>query len=129
MAAVASGGAGGGAARRGADVVTADLLPGADVTCDVSDAEQVESLFAAVGAVDGLVNSAALLVDRRPYDEIELDEWDRMFAVNVRGSFLCARAAARAMGERRWQHRQRRLGDRAHRVRTGSSTTSPRRAP
>jgi NAD(P)-dependent dehydrogenase (short-subunit alcohol dehydrogenase family) len=86
--------------RRGADVVTADLRPGADVTCDVSDAEQVDALFVTAGAVDGLVNSAALLVDRRDYDEIALDEWDRMFAVNVRGSFLCARAAARAMGKR-----------------------------
>ena len=43
------------------------------------------------------MNCAALLVDRQPYDEIPLDEWDRMFAVNVRGSFLCARAAASAM--------------------------------
>jgi NAD(P)-dependent dehydrogenase (short-subunit alcohol dehydrogenase family) len=87
--------------RRGADVVTADVRPGAaDVTCDVSDAEQVEALFVTAGVVDGLVNCAALLVDRRAYDDIALDEWDRMFAVNVRGSFLCARAAARAMGER-----------------------------
>ena len=81
-------------------MVTADVRPGADVTCDVSDADQVDALFVAAGAVDGLVNSAALLVDRRTYDDIALDEWDRMFAVNVRGSFLCARAAARAMGER-----------------------------
>ena len=86
--------------RRGVDVVTADVRPGADVTCDVSDADQVDALFVAAGAVDGLVNSAAFLVDRRAFDDIALDEWDRMFAVNVRGSFLCARAAARAMGER-----------------------------
>jgi 3-oxoacyl-[acyl-carrier protein] reductase len=85
---------------RGADVVTVDVRPGADIACDVSDPEQVEALFVAVGAIDGLVNSAALLVDRRAFDEIDLDEWDRMFAVNVRGSFLCARAAAQAMGER-----------------------------
>jgi NAD(P)-dependent dehydrogenase (short-subunit alcohol dehydrogenase family) len=85
---------------RGADVVTVDVRPGADVACDVSDPEQVEATFVAVGAVDGLVNCAALLVDRRAFDEIELDEWDRIFAVNVRGSFLCARAAAQAMGER-----------------------------
>ncbi len=83
---------------RGAEVVTADVLPGADVECDVSDAEQVDALFADIGRVDGLVNSAALLVDRRPFDEIDLAEWDRMFAVNVRGSFLSAKAAARAMG-------------------------------
>jgi NAD(P)-dependent dehydrogenase (short-subunit alcohol dehydrogenase family) len=85
---------------RGAEVVTVDLLPGADLTCDVSDSEEVEALFVAVGAIDGLVNCAALLVDRRAFDEIDLDEWDRMFAVNVRGSFLCSRAAAQAMGER-----------------------------
>jgi NAD(P)-dependent dehydrogenase (short-subunit alcohol dehydrogenase family) len=85
---------------RGADVVTVDVQPGADLTCDVSDPEQVEALFVAVGAIDGLVNCAALLVDRRAFDEIDLDEWDRMFAVNVRGSFLCARAAAQAIGER-----------------------------
>jgi 3-oxoacyl-[acyl-carrier protein] reductase len=84
---------------RGAVVVTADISPGADVVCDVSDAAQVKALFEQVGPVDGLVNDAALLVDRKPYDAIDLDEWDRMFAVNVRGSFLCARAAASAMGE------------------------------
>jgi NAD(P)-dependent dehydrogenase (short-subunit alcohol dehydrogenase family) len=86
--------------RRGATVHTLDLDPAADVTCDVSDPDQVAAAFAGIGDVDGLVNCAALLVDRRAYDEIDLAEWDRMFAVNVRGSFLCARAAATAMGER-----------------------------
>jgi 3-oxoacyl-[acyl-carrier protein] reductase len=89
--------------QRAATVVTLDVDPAADVSCDVSDADQVAAAFAGLGdagAVDGLVNCAALLVDRRAYDEIDLAEWDRMFAVNVRGSFLCARAAAVAMGER-----------------------------
>jgi 3-oxoacyl-[acyl-carrier protein] reductase len=86
--------------QRKADVVTADLRPDADVECDVSDAGQVDALFDEAGVVDGLVNCAALLVDRCAYDELDLDEWDRMFAVNVRGSFLCARAAARVMGDR-----------------------------
>jgi 3-oxoacyl-[acyl-carrier protein] reductase len=86
--------------ERGANPITVDITPGADVTCDVSDAEQVAASFDALGPVDGLVNSAALLVGRTPFDQIDLAEWDRMFAVNVRGSFLCARAAAAAMGER-----------------------------
>ena len=86
--------------ERGAEVITADVQPGADVTCDVSDAAQVAELFAGAGPVDGLVNSAALLVGRQRFDEIALDEWDRMFAVNVRGSFLCGRAAAAAMDGR-----------------------------
>ena len=87
--------------ERGATVVTADIhRDGVDEQCDVSDPEQVDRLFASAGPVDGLVNNAALLVARRRYDEIPLDEWDRMFAVNVRGSYLCAKAAAAAMGDR-----------------------------
>jgi 3-oxoacyl-[acyl-carrier protein] reductase len=85
---------------RGATAITTDVAAGVDVTCDVSDAAQVDALFSQAGEVDGLVNCAALLVDRRAYDEIDLDEWDRMFAVNVRGSFLCARAAAAAMRDK-----------------------------
>ncbi|MGH9192797.1 MAG: SDR family NAD(P)-dependent oxidoreductase [Acidimicrobiales bacterium] len=85
---------------RGATAITADMAAGVDVTCDVSDAGQVSALFAGTGDVDGLVNCAALLVSRKAYDKIDLGEWDRMFAVNVRGSFLCARAAAAAMGDR-----------------------------
>ncbi len=84
--------------ERGATVITADLNPvGVDVACDVSDPAQVETLFSYAGEIDGLVNNAALLVGRRPYDEIPLDEWDQMFAVNVRGSYLCAKSAAASM--------------------------------
>ena len=85
---------------RGANVVTVDIAPGGRAVCDVSDADQVDAMFGRIGAVDGLVNSAALLVNRRPYDEIPLDEWDRMFAVNVTGTFLCARARGDLMGDR-----------------------------
>ncbi len=83
---------------RGADVIAVDLA-GGDVVCDVSDADQVASLFDKVGTVDGLVTCAALLVNRRPYDEIPLDEWNRMLAVNITGTFLCARAAAASMSD------------------------------
>jgi NAD(P)-dependent dehydrogenase (short-subunit alcohol dehydrogenase family) len=85
---------------RGADVVTLDRDPGADMVCDVSEVTQVEAVFdeiAAAGALDGLLNNAGLIIPRKPIDEIDVDEWDRVFAVNVRGTFLCARAAARHM--------------------------------
>ena len=82
---------------RGAEVVGVDLA-GSDEVCDVSDESQVAALFDWVGPVDGLVTCAALLVNRRPYDEIPLDEWNRMLAVNITGTFLCARAAAATMG-------------------------------
>ena len=86
---------------RGATVVTADVNPeGVDVTCDVSDEASVAALFAHAGEIDGLVNCAARLVARRPSSDLTVDEWDHMFAVNVRGTFLCCRAAAGSMAGR-----------------------------
>lgn len=85
---------------RGATVVTLDLNEGADLRCDVADAAQVDAVFdeiGAGGAIDGLLNNAALLVARKDHDRIPLDEWDLMFAVNVKGTFLCSRAAVRHM--------------------------------
>jgi NAD(P)-dependent dehydrogenase (short-subunit alcohol dehydrogenase family) len=85
---------------RGADVTTLDRAAGADLVCDVADAERVDAVFdeiGAAGAIDGLLNNAGLIVTRKNHDEIPLDEWDRVFAVNVKGTFLCARAAVRHM--------------------------------
>jgi NAD(P)-dependent dehydrogenase (short-subunit alcohol dehydrogenase family) len=83
--------------ERGADVVSTDVLPGCDIVCDVSDEQDVMALFDQAGDIDGLVNNAALLVGRRPFQEISVEEWDRMMAVNVRGTFLCAREASKHM--------------------------------
>jgi NAD(P)-dependent dehydrogenase (short-subunit alcohol dehydrogenase family) len=83
--------------ERGAEVTSTDILPGCDIVCDVSDEQDVVSLFDQVGDIDGLVNNAALLVGRRPFQEIPVDEWDRMMAVNVRGTFLCSREASKHM--------------------------------
>ena len=85
---------------RGADVVTLDRAAGADLLCDVSDADRVDAVFDEVGgagALDGLLNNAGLIVTRKKHEDIPLDEWDRVFAVNVKGTFLCARAAVRHM--------------------------------
>ena len=83
--------------ERGAEVTSTDILPGCDIVCDVSVEQDVIALFDQVGDIDGLVNNAALLVSRRPFQEISVDEWDRMMAVNVRGTFLCAREASKHM--------------------------------
>jgi NAD(P)-dependent dehydrogenase (short-subunit alcohol dehydrogenase family) len=83
--------------ERGAEVTSTDILSGCDIVCDVSDEQDVIALFDQVGDIDGLVNNAALLVGRRPFQEISVDEWDRMMAVNVRGTFLCAREASKHM--------------------------------
>jgi NAD(P)-dependent dehydrogenase (short-subunit alcohol dehydrogenase family) len=66
---------------------------------DVSDEVAVEHCFTAMapqGCIDVLVNSAGIS-RRRPALELALTDWESVNAVNVTGSFLCARAAARRM--------------------------------
>ena len=87
--------------ERGVTVVTADInAEGVDVACDVTSEDDVAALFAHAGEIDGLVNCAALLVGRKASTDITVEEWDRMMAVNVRGTFLCCRAAADNMAGR-----------------------------
>jgi NAD(P)-dependent dehydrogenase (short-subunit alcohol dehydrogenase family) len=70
---------------------------------DVTDAEQVERAFASVlerfGRLDVLVNNAGVFATlaRGPFWTLELDEWERAMAVNVRSVFLCSRAASAPM--------------------------------
>lgn len=85
--------------ERGAEVITLDVTGDVDHLCDVSDLDQVESTFATIGPITGLLNNAALLAARVPLDDIDMETWDRVFAVNVKGTFICARAAVRQMGE------------------------------
>jgi NAD(P)-dependent dehydrogenase (short-subunit alcohol dehydrogenase family) len=66
---------------------------------DVSDAAAIERVFATIGArgaIDILVNSAGMAI-RKPALELGLDEWNQVINVNLTGTFLCARAAARHM--------------------------------
>ncbi len=104
-------------AAEGAKVSIADVEPADKVVqeirdaggeamsqiCDVSDPDAVARLLRtteeAFGGVHILVNNAALFARyvSVPLAEISLADWDRAFAVNVRGSFLCVRAALPTM--------------------------------
>ena len=66
------------------------------VRADVSDEGAVKALFARTGTPDVLVNNAGVALFRQIQDTTAA-EWDRLFAVNVRGAFLCAREAAKGM--------------------------------
>jgi 3-oxoacyl-[acyl-carrier protein] reductase len=69
------------------------------VKCDVSDEAGVRAMIDAVGArfgrLDVLVNNAGVTAPWKPRDleTLDLAEWDRVFAVNVRGLFQVTRAA------------------------------------
>lgn len=70
---------------------------------DVSDEAQVEGMFErldALGGLAGLVNNAGVVDRAQRVDEMSLERWQRMFGINVTGTFLCARAAVRRLSTR-----------------------------
>ena len=117
VAVVTGGGQGIGAAvaralaREGAKVIVAartkeriDALAaeieGKAVQCDVTDAASVRDLAQAAGAVDILVNNAGA-AHSAPLLRITLEDWNRVFAVNATGTFLCTQALVAGMLERK----------------------------
>jgi 3-oxoacyl-[acyl-carrier protein] reductase len=97
-------------ARNGAKVVAADILSSDEtaarvgqagseaiaVQVDVASEASVNAMAKAAldrfGRVDVLVNNAALLGRLISFDQISEDEWDRIFAVNVKGIWNCCKA-------------------------------------
>jgi NAD(P)-dependent dehydrogenase (short-subunit alcohol dehydrogenase family) len=59
----------------------------------------VEQAVATFGGVDILVNNAAIY-PARAWTELSEAEWDRVFAVNIKGYYLCARAVYPSMKTR-----------------------------
>ena len=108
-------------AHEGAIVVVADIADagsviaairgngdiGCDIPTDVSDEAAVANLVSTIhakhGRIDILVNNAAVYASLPPvaFQQIDSALWDRVMAVNVRGSFLMAKHVAPGMIERR----------------------------
>ena len=67
--------------------------------CDVADETQCEALVAAAvaafGRIDVMVNNAGIGFVMKPLLETSGADWDRVVDVNLKGAFLCSRAAAR----------------------------------
>ena len=105
-------------AAQGAKLVVADIqedaaqavareVKGTAVRVDVTSPDETQAMAAraiqAYGAIDILVNNAGLYssIQKRPFFEIPLEEWDRVMAVNVKGVMLCARAVYPQMKKQR----------------------------
>lgn len=84
-------------AREIKETYQTEALP---VQADVSSEVEVENMFEEIlkrfGRLDILVHCAGIISVNKAVEE-SLEAWDRLFAVNVRGTFLCCRAAARQM--------------------------------
>lgn len=108
-----------GLAGEGAKVVVADLadqaakdvadeVGGTAVQVDCASDDSVRQMVAqaldAYGRVDILVNNAGIfteLMPRKSFDTIPIEEWDKVFSVNVRGVWLCSRAVAPVFKQQR----------------------------
>jgi NAD(P)-dependent dehydrogenase (short-subunit alcohol dehydrogenase family) len=99
-------------AGEGATVFIADLREPAELSslpgdlrferCDVTSAADVQALVEAAlahgGRLDVLVHSAGIAATGTVVETAE-EDWDRVMAVNLKGAFLCARAAIAHMRE------------------------------
>ena len=78
------------------------------VTTDVSDEASIKEMIEVVedeyGRIDVLINNAGIFstLEMRPFDQIPVDEWERVLRVNLTGPFLCARAVLPAMRRAKW---------------------------
>lgn len=87
--------------RQGAQCVVWDVAGSPDIQCDVSEEAQVEAAIQGTikrfGSPSLLVAAAGLGGWPGTIVETEMSQWDRTFAVNLRGVVLSMRAVARAM--------------------------------
>jgi 3-oxoacyl-[acyl-carrier protein] reductase len=91
-------------ARRTANQLTASGGEAYPIRVDITDAGQVGAMTRLVvsrwGRLDILVNNAGIGLNV-PFLETTLADWQRVLAVNLTGTFLCAQAAAHVMAEQR----------------------------
>ncbi|MEM0922876.1 MAG: SDR family oxidoreductase [Pseudomonadota bacterium] len=89
--------------RAAAEAVASDIAAAggralahqADVSVDVEVSAMFDRAEAELGPITGLVNNAGILTPSTTLDQMEADRLTRLFAVNITGSFLCAREAVR----------------------------------
>jgi 3-oxoacyl-[acyl-carrier protein] reductase len=72
-------------------------IGGHALTGDVSQEDDVARWFEQTGSIDLLVNNAGVSGPTVSFEQEDLESWWRVFEINVRGVFLCSRAATSGM--------------------------------
>ena len=108
-------------AKEGANVVVSDVSQedcekvvaeikglgsrGLALKCSVTSTTEIEGMIkrtiAEFGKLDILVNNAGIIAFK-PFLELTDEDWDNILNVNLKGQFLCARAAAKEMAKNKW---------------------------
>ncbi|KQO15799.1 SDR family NAD(P)-dependent oxidoreductase [Paenibacillus sp. Leaf72] len=87
-------------AEAAADHMRGEGGKAAAYTIDLAQPAEIEAMFAFIsetyGGIDVLINNAGYAVWKSPYD-LAVEEWDALLHTNLRGTFLCAREAAKLM--------------------------------
>ena len=77
-----------------------------DVASEASVNNMAQQTILRFGRIDVLVNNAAIFatvpMSRSPFDQISVEEWDRMMSVNVKGTWLASRAVVPQMRKQGW---------------------------
>ena len=77
-----------------------------DVSVEDSATEMARRTVERFGRIDVLVNNAAIFatvpMSRAPFDQVDPEEWDRMMAVNLRGTWFACRAVIPQMRKQRY---------------------------
>lgn len=84
----------------------AESLGGIGLRCDVSSAVEVDTALGEIrqrlGDIDIVVNNAGIVGKTAPLWELEEEDLDRVYSINLKGVFLMCRAVIRQMLERRY---------------------------
>lgn len=93
--------------KEAAEEVAASVRPKGGIVeyvqCDVSNEADVVKLFKtaeAMGTITGLINNAGKVDKAQRVEEYTVDRLEKMFSVNLTGSFLCAREAVKRMSSK-----------------------------
>lgn len=75
------------------------------IRMDITNQEEIKNTFNEIagqfGRIDILVNNAGIL-EQKPFEAISLSDWEKIFAVNLEGAFLCCQEGIKYMKEQKF---------------------------